>query len=66
MNDCYIEIQVMMNKDYSNLKDFKDTKSKIKIKIINTMKILNMITKQIAKMINKDIMTKKYLIFDQV
>ena len=66
MNDCYIEIQVMMNKDYSNLKDFKDTKSKIKIKIINTMKILNMITKQIAKMINQDIMTKKYLIFDQV
>lgn len=66
MNDCYIEIQVMMNKDYSNLKDFKDTKSKIRIKIINTMKILNMITKQIAKMINQDIMTKKYLIFDQV
>ena len=56
----------MMNKDYSNLKDFKDTKSKIRIKIINTMKILNMITKQIAKMINKDTTTKKYLIFDQV
>ena len=56
----------MMNKDYSNLKDFKDTKSKIRIKIINTMKILNMITKQIAKMINQDTTTKKYLIFDQV